>query len=1472
MRDKIGKILVIGGGIGGMEASLNLAEAGFKVYLADRKPNIGGNMAQLDKVFPTNDCSMCVMAPKLVEVGKNPNIELLMNSEVVRLEGGPGNFMVTLRTRPRRVLYERCTSCGTCAISCPIEVGDVYNENLSLRSAAFINFPQAIPSTYMIDRQLAPCIFTCPINLNARDYIALIAEGKFSEALSLIRERLPFPGIIGRICTHPCEDSCLRGREVDQPIAICALKRFVADYESSKGYIPVPEIKADKKKKVAIIGGGPAGLTCAYELRREGYRVTIFDAHDKLGGMLYVGVPPYRLPREVLDRELAIIEKMGIEVCLKKRVGIDISLDEIFSNFDAAFIASGAHGRRRLGIENEDASGVLDALGFLKLNNLGEKIRLGKRVIVMGGGNVAMDAAMTARRCGAEDIRVVALERWEDMPAHRWEIYQALEEGIRIYNSWGPLKIHALDGIFKGIELQRCKKVFNDKGAFEPIFDSSVREYMEGDNLILVIYETIDTEYLKDYKEIVRLHDGRIKVDRVTLETTKKGVFAGGNAATGPKTAIDAVAQGKRAAESIKRYLEGMDLREGRLAEDDKILDEPPFPVKKKQRINIPKTPVEKRRNFEEINLCISKEQAIEEAKRCLSCRRCLGCRICEEVCKPEAIDYTQEPKETKVNVGSIIISTGYDEFNPREAKELGYGICENVMTSIEYERILSATGPTESKVMRPSDGKIPKKIAFIQCVGSRNKTNEYCSSVCCMYATEEAIISREHQHDIEPTIFYMDIRTFGKGYEHLFEKARQEYGVRYIKSLISRVLEDPYTKDLLITYIDEKGQVETERFELVVLSVGLRPSKHLKRLADVLGVELNSYGFVATDTKRPMATLKEGIYLCGACESPKDITETVIDGGAAACEASLPLKNERWKDVETKILPQERDVTKEVPRIGVFICNCGVNIGGIVDVPEVKRYAEGLPNVVIADENLFTCSQDTQEKIKKIIDEYNLNRVVVASCSIRTHELLFMSLVREAGLNKYLFEMANIRDQCSWVHMDKKEDATEKAKTLVKMAVANAAQIEPLAEKTMPVEKSCLVVGGGIGGITASLNLAEQGFYVYLIEKEDYIGGNLNNIYYTLDGLNVGEFLQGLKDKTFNHPKIEVLTGFMIKRHSGFKGNFETEVMRKKDGYKRTIRHGASIIATGGRELKPFGIYGYGGHKNIMTQMELEEAIEKRTFSMFERCVMIQCVGSRDEERDYCSRICCLMAIKNALKLKEMAPNSDIFILYRDMMTYGFYERFYKIARKKGIKFIRFYRTNPPAVEIRGGSIYVTCRNISLQEDIKIETDLVGLSCAIIPNDNSEIGNIFRLPRTKNGFFMEAHMKLRPIDFASEGIYLAGLCHSPRNIKETIIQAEGAAARAITILAKDEVPIGSIVAYVDRERCSACLTCVRLCPFSVPYINENGEAVIDINRCKGCGICVAECPAKAIDLMHYRDIQIIEKTIAAGDDVYGKI
>ena len=1458
--DKVGKVLVVGGGIGGMEASLNLVEAGFKVYLADEKPNIGGKMAQLDKTFPTNDCSMCIMAPKLVETGRNPNIELLMASEVVALEGEPGNFTVTLKRRPRRIIKEKCTSCGLCAPQCPLEVPADYNEDLSRRSAAYISFPQAIPSTYMIDREIPPCVNRCPVNLNARDYVGLIAQGKYLESLDVIRERLPFPGVIGRICNHPCESVCIRGEKVDQPIAICALKRFVADYEIGKREIPVPVAGQDRGKRVAIVGGGPSGMACALDLRRAGFGVTIFEASGKLGGMLYWGIPAYRLPKDVLERETALVEKAGVEVRYNIRVGKDISLKEIHEKFDAVYIGCGASGGRRLGIEGEDARGVMTGIEFLRLSNEKKPLQLGKRVIVVGGGNVAVDVALTAKRLGVEDVHMVCLERWEEMPASKSELEQTLQEGIKIHTAWGPNIIRAADGSVKGIEFKRCTNVFDEFGRFSPCYDVDVARAFSAETVVLAIGQSPETDFMKDLSSTEPFRGGWIKADACTLETAAKGVFAGGDIVTGPRMAIDAIDQGQKAAESIKRYLEGRDLREGRLAREDELVLHAPLDIERKVRVAIPAIPLEQRTGFDEVDLTLDEAAARAEAERCLNCRRCLGCKLCEEACKPEAVNYLMEATEEKLNVGSIVVAAGLTEYDPSLKPELGYGQYKNVVTSTEFERILSATGPTCSIVMRPSDGKIPKKVAWLQCVGSRDKVHEYCSSVCCMYATKEAFIAKEHQHDLEPTIFYMDVRAFGKGFDQYYERAKHEHGIRYVKSAISRLLEDPKSKDIEVFYVDEDGNTKSEMFDMVVLSVGMRPAEHLARLAGVLGVELNEYGFVKSSPRNPLLTTREGIFVSGACESPKDIPETVTQASGAACEAASVIAEARGKNLVIKELPEERDVANEEPRIGVFVCDCGVNIAGVVNVPEVAAYARSLPNVVIADENLFTCSQDTQEKMKKVLDEQRLNRVIVASCSPRTHEFLFRTTIREAGLNKYLFEMANIRDQCSWVHQKDKESATEKAKTLVRMAVMNANEIKPLKEISVNVNKKALVLGGGLAGMTASLKLANQNFEVFLVEKEAELGGNMRHVYATVDGLDTQEFLSNLIEQTTAHPLIHVMTETRVADHSGFKGNFETGLVHAPTKKETKLQHGVVIVATGGEEFKPRGLYAYGEDERVMTQMELEEKLVKRALPRADRVAMIQCVGSRNDERPYCSRICCSTAIKNALHLKEQNPERDVVILYRDIMTYGYLEKYYLKARREGVRFIRYDKERPPVLNAANGRLVLSCFDPSIMEELQLEADLLALSSAVIPRENADLGTLLKCARTNEGFFLEAHMKLRPVDFASDGLYLAGLAHSPKNIKESITQAEAAVAKACTILAKEKLMVGGVVADVTADKCAACLSCVRVCPYHVPVINEKGEAEIDVSKCKGCGTCVSECPAKAIELMHYRDVQIVEK------------
>jgi len=842
----------------------------------------------------------------------------------------------------------------------------------------------------------------------------------------------------------------------------------------------------------------------------------------------------------------------------------------------------------------------------------------------------------------------------------------------------------------------------------------------------------------------------------------------------------------------------------------------------------------------------------------------CIGCGLCERACLAGAVDYGDREREEKLAVGSVILAPGFEVFDAARRPEFGYGVFPNVITSIEFERILSATGPHRSHVLRPSDGAIPERIAFIQCVGSRDTKcgNDYCSSICCMYAVKEAIIAREHVHFIRPTIFYMDIRAYGKGFDAYYERAKADYGVRFVKSMVSKVREKHGSGNLVVHYLGEDGKASEEEFDLVVLSLGMTTSPSVRGTAERLGVRLDRFGFCETETFAPLATSREGIYACGAFQSPKDIPETVAQAsGAAAAAAEMIAAARGTLAVKKEYPPEEETRPEDEPRIGVFVCHCGINIGGVVNVPSVKEYAGSLPNVVLADENLYTCSQDTQEKIKNVVKEHGLNRVIVASCSPRTHEPMFRETIREAGLNKFLFEMANIRDQCSWVHMRQKAEATEKAKSLVRMAVANARLNRTLGETAVPVVQRGLVIGGGVAGMTAALRLAEQGFEVYLVEKEDRLGGNLLRLHYTIDGSDVQAFLADLIDGVSRHSSIHVLLNTLVVDFGGVRGNFTTGVMTAPAMVHQKIQHGITILATGAEEERPEG-YLYGEDARVLTQLELEDRLYKagEEAAGLKEVVMIQCVGSRNEKHPSCSRTCCATAVKNALKLKELNPAVNIRVLYRDVRTYGLLETYYAQARREGVLFIRYDPEAGPEVRKEGEDLLVSFEDGVLKERMTVRPDLIVLASGTVPRENKELANLLKVPRTAEGFFLEAHMKLRPVDFASDGIYVAGAGHAPKLIGESISQAYAAVARAGGILSKENLLVGGIVAVVQGERCAACLTCVRACPYEVPMINVKGEAEIDIIKCKGCGTCAAECPARAIDLMHFRTAQLEAK------------
>ena len=839
----------------------------------------------------------------------------------------------------------------------------------------------------------------------------------------------------------------------------------------------------------------------------------------------------------------------------------------------------------------------------------------------------------------------------------------------------------------------------------------------------------------------------------------------------------------------------------------------------------------------------------------------CIGCGICKEVCKAGAIEYDQEEKTIYLDVGSIILCPGFEKFDPRVKEEYGYGRYANVVSSIEFERMLSASGPYAGTVLRPSDGEIPEKIAFIQCVGSRdaNIGNNYCSSVCCMYATKEAVIAREHHSDIDCHIFFMDMRAFGKEFEDYYVRAKEKHGIKYTRSRISEISEVSETKKLVLLYENEDAEIKEEEFDLVVLSVGIQPPKDAEGLGKKMGIELNKHGFCATKTFSPLDTSRPGVFVCGAFSGPKDIPESVAQASGAAARASGIVASERNKLVTIKEYPPERDVGGEEPRIGAFICHCGINISGVVNVSEVAEYAKTLPNIVYVENNLYTCSQDTQERIKEKIKEHNLNRVVVASCTPRTHEPLFRDTTREGGLNQYLFEMANIRDQCSWVHMHEPEKATEKAKELVGMAIAKARLLEPLDSKSSKVIHSGLVIGGGLAGMTTALELAKQEVDVYLVEKEAELGERLRNLHYMLGGEDIQGHLKALVDSVNSNERIHVYTSAEVTNVEGYVGNFKSTIAQGND--ETAIEHGVVVVATGAQEYKPEE-YLYGNDPRVITQLELEEKLAKDEIDP-KTVAMIQCVGSRGEKTSYCSKVCCSEAIKNALKIKEHNSNANVYVLYRDMMTYGFKEEYYKEAAEQGIVFIRYDAENKPKVSKDNGTLKVSVRDRLLKDELLIEPDILVLSAATLPNpDNERLSQLLKVPLSKDGFFQEAHVKLRPIDFATEGAFLCGLAHSPRPIDEIISQACATASRVMTLLSKEKIESEATVSVVDGELCIGCGRCVETCMFDAISLekNEKEEYKAHVNDaiCKGCGTCASVCPNGAIAPRHFEKGQIL--------------
>ena len=1275
--------MVVGGGIAGMQASLDLADQGFKVFLVESQSAIGGHMAQLDKTFPTNDCAMCTISPKLVETGRHLNIEILTDTEVQAVEGQAGDFSVQLRRKPRYIDPLKCVGCGDCAEVCPIQLPDSFNEGLAPRRAAFRLYPQAIPAAYAIAKEgVSPCRDACPAGQRAQGYIALIREGRYADAMRVIREDNPFPGICGRICNHRCELACNRGL-VDEPLNIHGLKRFVADWAMSEEREPIEPLPQTRSQNVAVIGAGPCGLTAARDLVTLGYGVTVFEALPVAGGMLRVGVPEYRLPGAIVDREVQDILDLGVDLRLNTHVD---DLDQLFEQgYEAVLIAVGAHEGKKLPIPGADLPEVLVNTHFLRDVRLAElgpehdtgvlRQRIeGQRVVVLGGGNVAIDCARTAVRLGAASVAMACLETRETMPAHAWEIEEAEEEGVRLYPARSFTRIRDEAGQVTGVEcVDVVSMAFDAGGGLQLETEPGSEHILECDTVIFSIGQRAGLAFIPDEAGVGVTPQRTVAIDPDTFAASRAGVFAAGDAATGTSFVIEAVAAGHKVSGTIHQYLSGLPLQP-RFAPDLPVVkmsaEQVDARVERGEISPTPRVPMpmvqaaERRAGFAEVERGYSETEARTEAARCLACGVCSECLSCSYVCQAEAINHDEVARTETIPVGAVILAPGFEPYHAELSEEYGFGRYPNVVTSLQFERLLSASGPTAGHVHRPSDGERPKRIAFLQCVGSRDQTHDYCSAVCCMYAAKEAIMAKEHEPDTDVHIFMMDMRSYSKGYEEYYRRAEQTYGVNYHRCRISGLRQEPDSNRLLVRWHDgvddgdgSRPAVTEEPFDMVVLSVGMEISPSVRQLGRDLGVELDPYGFCATVRFDPLQTSRPGIFAVGPFREPKDIPETVVDASGAAAQAGAMLAAARGSLTREREFPPERDVTGEEPRVGVFVCNCGSNIGGFVDVPAVAESAGDLPHVTHTEPMLYACSQDSIERITERVKELDLNRVVVASCTPRTHEPLFRDSIRAAGLNPYLFEMANIRNQCSWVHSHDQAVATAKAEELVSMAAARAAQLEPLHTVPVSVEHSALVIGGGPAGMTTALTLAEQGFPVHLVEREEALGGNLRHVFYTADGTaDPRAFLEASVRQVEQHPLIDVHLGTELVDTSGFVGNFNSSL---SDGTE--LKHGVTVVATGGQEYRG-DEYLYGTDSRVVTQQQFEAWLAEPPAAedLPDSVTMIQCVGPAER---YCGRICCSQALKNALRLLDLKPEAEVTIIYRDIRVYGLGERLYTEA-----------------------------------------------------------------------------------------------------------------------------------------------------------------------------------------------------------------
>jgi heterodisulfide reductase subunit A2 len=847
-------------------------------------------------------------------------------------------------------------------------------------------------------------------------------------------------------------------------------------------------------------------------------------------------------------------------------------------------------------------------------------------------------------------------------------------------------------------------------------------------------------------------------------------------------------------------------------------------------------------------------------------------CTICVGVCQAKAIDFSQKRKKGVMRVGAIIVSSGYEVFDAKISSAYGYGRLKNVMSSLEFERLLNASGPHKGEVFRQSDGKIPSKIAWLQCVGSRDARlgHSYCSGICCTYAIKQMILVKHHYPATEVAVFHNDIRSFGKGFEDFYTRARNMEGARFVRKRISSIKENKRNNNLILTYVSEDHTIQQEEFDMVVLSVGMSPSKTNRQLSEIMGLGLNGHGFCETVSFSPGEVAnRPGIFAAATFTGPMDIPDSISSAAGAGAAAAEMLSAQRGTLTQVKSYPKERSVAGEPPRIGVFVCHCGTNIAGVADISSLVSYASRLKDVVHCESQVVSCASDSLRKITGAIKEKKMNRVVVSACTPKDHEDAFRAALREAGLNPSLLDMANIREQCTWVHYGSKEEANQKAKEIIAMSVARARNLCPLEDLALPVDKKGLVLGGGLAGMKAALSLARQGFQVYLVEKSEELGGNLLHVHYTLDGMRVQPYLRKLVEEIGHEKNIKVYKGYELKSFAGYVGSFKSTLAKVNSRSPETVElsHGATIIATGGKSLRP-AEYKYGESNKIITQQELESMIDSQTLPKeLKQVAMIQCVGARNDQRPYCSRTCCGEALKNALKLKELSEGTDVIIFYRDMRAYGFREDYYLQARDRGVLFIHYEPERRPEADIRDDSIWLNFYDSTLNMEGELHPDLLVLSTPVTTEGNQDLSQLLRVSLTSDGFFMEAHMKLRPLDLATDGIFLCGMAHYPKYIPETISQANGAALRAATILSQNSIVASGAVCSIAEDECISCGACISVCRYGAIEFHDTPsgrKARVIAALCKGDGLCNSKCPTGAVYLNHFVDEEFFAQIDAA--------